>query len=67
MRHIAAAVLTVTGILTLLAFFRAGSPLLGALNDLNRIAAALVPELGADLLALQLEEDDLARKGHPRI
>lgn len=39
---IAAAVLTVTGLVTLLAFFGAGSPLLGALNDLNTIAAALV-------------------------
>ena len=56
-----------TGSLTLLAFFSAGSPPLGALDDLNRIAAALVPELEADLLASQLEADDLARKGHPRI
>jgi hypothetical protein len=39
---LAAAVLTVTGLVTLLAFFGAGSPLLGALNDLNTIAAALV-------------------------
>lgn len=39
---IAAAVLTVTGLVTLLAFFGTGAPLLGALNDLNTIAAALV-------------------------
>jgi hypothetical protein len=39
---IAAAVLTVTGLVTLLAFFGTGSLLLGALNDLNTIAAALV-------------------------
>lgn len=39
---VAAAVLTVTGLVTLLAFFATGSPLLGALNDLNTIAAALV-------------------------
>jgi hypothetical protein len=39
---IAAAVLTVTGLVTLLAFFGTGSPLLGALNDLNTVAAALV-------------------------
>jgi hypothetical protein len=38
---IAAAVLTVTGLVTLLAFFGTGSSLLGALNDLNTIAAAL--------------------------
>lgn len=39
---IAAAVLTVTGLITLLAFFGTGSPPLGALNDLNTTAAALV-------------------------
>ena len=39
---IAAAALTVTGLVTLLAFFGTRSPLLGALNDLNTIAAALV-------------------------
>jgi hypothetical protein len=42
---IAAAVLTVTGLITLLAFFGTGSALLGALNDLNTIvmAVATVP------------------------
>lgn len=39
---IAAAALTVTGLVTLLAFFGTGSPLLGRVNDLNTIAAALV-------------------------
>jgi hypothetical protein len=39
---LAAAVLTVTGLVTLLAFFGTGSPLLGTLNDVNTIAAALV-------------------------
>lgn len=39
---LAAAALTVTGLVTLLAFFGTGSPLLGALNDLNTIAAAIV-------------------------
>ena len=39
---IAAAILTVTGLLTLLAFFGTGSALLGALNDLNTIAMAAV-------------------------
>jgi hypothetical protein len=39
---IAAAILTVTGLITLLAFFGTGSALLGALNDLNTIAMALV-------------------------
>jgi hypothetical protein len=38
---IAAAILTVTGLITLLAFFGTGSALLGALNDLNTIAMAL--------------------------
>jgi hypothetical protein len=42
---IAAAILTVTGLVTLLAFFGTGSALLGALNDLNTIvmAVATVP------------------------
>jgi hypothetical protein len=39
---IAAAILTVTGLLTLLAFFGTGSALLGVLNDLNTIAMAVV-------------------------
>lgn len=39
---IAAAILTVTGLLTLLAFFGTGLALLGALNDLNTIAMAAV-------------------------
>ena len=39
---IAAAVLTVTGLITLLAFFGTGSALLGALNDLNTIVMAVV-------------------------
>ncbi|HSO29562.1 MAG TPA: hypothetical protein VLS28_06645 [Candidatus Sulfomarinibacteraceae bacterium] len=39
---IAAAILTVTGLLTLLAFFATGSALLGVLNDLNTIAMAVV-------------------------
>jgi hypothetical protein len=39
---IAAAVLTVTGLVTLLAFFGTGSALLGALNDLNTIFMAVV-------------------------
>lgn len=39
---IAAAILTVTGLVTLLAFFGTRSPLLGALNDLNTIVMALV-------------------------
>ena len=39
---IAAAILTVTGLVTLLAFFGTGSPWLGALNDLNTIAMAAV-------------------------
>jgi hypothetical protein len=38
---IAAAILTVTGLITLLAFFGTGSTLLGALNDLNTIVMAL--------------------------
>jgi hypothetical protein len=38
---IAAAILTVTGLMTLLAFFGTGSALLGALNDLNTIVMAL--------------------------
>jgi hypothetical protein len=38
---IAAAILTVTGLITLLAFFGTGSALLGALNDLNTIVMAL--------------------------
>ena len=37
---IAAAILTVTGLITLLAFFGTGSALLGALNDLNTIVMA---------------------------
>jgi len=42
---IAAAILTVTGLITLLAFFGTGSALLGALSDLNTIvmAVATVP------------------------
>jgi hypothetical protein len=39
---IAAAILTVTGLITLLAFFGTGSSLLGALNDLNTIVMAVV-------------------------
>ena len=39
---IAAAILTVTGLVTLLAFFGTRSELLGALNDLNTIVMALV-------------------------
>jgi hypothetical protein len=39
---IAGAILTVTGLITLLAFFGTGSALLGALNDLNTTAMALV-------------------------
>lgn len=39
---IAAAILTVTGLITLLAFFSTGSALLGALNDLNVIGMAVV-------------------------
>jgi len=39
---IAAAILTVTGLITLLAFFGTGSAALGALNDLNTIAMAVV-------------------------
>lgn len=39
---IAAAVLTVTGLVTLLAFFGTGSAILGALNDLNTVLMALV-------------------------
>ena len=39
---IAAAGLTVTGLITLLAFFGTGSALLGAINDLNTIAMAVV-------------------------
>lgn len=38
----AAAFLTVTGLVSLLAFFGTGSPLLGTLNDLNTVAAAIV-------------------------
>jgi hypothetical protein len=38
---IAAAILTVTGLITLLAFFGTGSAALGALNDLNTILMAL--------------------------
>jgi hypothetical protein len=42
---IAVAVLTVTGLVTLFAFFDTGSALLGALNDVNTIlmAGATVP------------------------
>jgi len=39
---IAAAILTVTGLITLLAFFGTGSAVLGALNDLNTIVMAVV-------------------------
>ena len=39
---LAAPILTVTGLLTLLAFFGTGNPLLGALNDVNTIAMAAV-------------------------
>jgi hypothetical protein len=39
---IAAAILTITGLITLLAFFGTGSTLLGALNDLNTILMASV-------------------------
>jgi hypothetical protein len=39
---IAAAILTVTGLITLLAFFGTGSALLGAFNDLNTILMAVV-------------------------
>jgi hypothetical protein len=39
---IAAAVLTVTGLITLLAFFGTGSEVLGTLNDLNTMAMAVV-------------------------
>jgi hypothetical protein len=39
---IAAGVLTVTGLITLLAFFGSGSAVLGALNDLNTILMAAV-------------------------
>lgn len=38
---IAAAILTITGLITLLAFFGTGSAALGALNDLNTILMAL--------------------------
>ena len=38
---IAAAILTVTGLVTLLAFFGTGSTVLGALNDLNTVAMAI--------------------------
>jgi hypothetical protein len=42
---VAAGVLTVTGLITLLAFFGTGSAVLGALNDLNTIlmSVATVP------------------------
>ncbi len=39
---IAAAILTITGLITLLAFFGTGSAVLGALNDLNTILMAVV-------------------------
>lgn len=39
---IAAAILTITGLITLLAFFGTGSALLGVLNDLNTIVMAVV-------------------------
>ena len=39
---ITAAVLTVTGLVTLLVFFATGLPLLGALNDLNTVAMSVV-------------------------
>jgi hypothetical protein len=39
---IAAAILTIIGLVTLLAFFRTGSSALGLASDLNTIAMALV-------------------------
>ena len=39
---IAAAILTVTGLVTLMAFFATRSPLLGAVNDLNTVVSAVV-------------------------